>query len=60
MMQDGWHSGFGYGQWAPSLLFRVLMVGAVLLVQRSGGNRGGGGPPGPSREILDERYAGGR
>lgn len=57
MMEDGWHSGFGYGHWAFSLLFWVLIVGAIVLALRSGGNRGGGGPPRSPREILDERYA---
>jgi len=56
MMENGWHSGFGYGHWAFSFFFWVLIVGAIVLALRSahGGRRG---PTRSAREILDERYA---
>jgi putative membrane protein len=57
MMEDGWHSGFGYGHWAFSLFFWIVIVGAIILALRSGGSRSDGGPSRSAREVLDERYA---
>jgi putative membrane protein len=58
MMEDGWHSGFGYGHWIFSLIFWVLVIGALLLAVWAVGKR----PQSASRrttprDILDERYA---